>query len=74
MQWFWVGVYLAKLLGKGLRTDKFDIRNFFVFSTFFNLILNIAEAHEEGRKTMESAWNIMELHFWDKDVGLYKVF
>ena len=45
-----------------------------MFFYIFNLLFYLGKAHEEGRKAMESAWNIMELYFWDKDVGLYKVY
>ena len=26
---------------------------------------------EEGRKTLEKAWDVMEAHFWDSEFGLY---
>ena len=26
----------------------------------------------EGRQSIESAWNIMETHFWDEEAGLYR--
>ena len=32
-----------------------------------------AGVDKEGRQTMESAWKIMELHFWDEKSGLYQV-
>ena len=27
---------------------------------------------EAGRRTLESAWNLMEAHFWDEKAGLYR--
>ena len=27
---------------------------------------------EAGRKSLETAWSIMEAHFWDEDAGLYR--
>ena len=36
-------------------------------------MFKIANAYDEGRKTMDGAWEIMELHFWDENAGLYKV-
>ena len=36
-------------------------------------LFKIANAYDEGRKTMDGAWEIMELHFWDENAGLYKV-
>ena len=37
------------------------------------IVFLLANAYEDGQKTMENAWNIMENNFWDENAGLYKV-
>ena len=43
------------------------------FRCYLNDCFLLGNAYEEGQKTMESAWNIMEDNFWDENASLYKV-